>query len=266
MEPPAFSYFYDLTKSFVNQPGSSKNYAVYQHFNRKEDLEAVAEILRLNNIPVRTSDNGDGFGEWTEGTILGAPLRPKFWIEIPEHQFEKANFMLQEAAEADLEEEDLNVHPFNEYSVADLQQVLVEESKWSPEAVVVARRLLLRRGKDVDLKRLRDASRARLAEDFLPLHANPLLISFLTVLAAVAGFMVWIVGIMLVLGIVLYYAVGSRRDPKGARHDAYDHDTRKRSRIALGVLIFATALGLVNMLYLKWITFPDIDGWLWWWR
>ena len=229
-------------------------------------MEDVVDTLRANGIPVRVSDEKDGTGEWTEQTIVGAPLRPQFWIEIPAGMFEKANFMLQEAAEADLDEEDIDAHPFNDYSVRELQQVLVEESDWSPEAVVIARRLLLRRGKNVDLKQLRDEARARLAEEYRPLRGNQLLLIGLGLVSVVVGLMVWILGIMITLGLLLYYAFGTRRDPKGSRHNTYDEITRRQSRVILGILALATVAGLVNYFYLGWFVFPDIDGWLWWWR
>lgn len=250
----------------MSKPSTSSNFAVYQRFNRREDLADVVEILRANNISVRVSDGGEEIGEWTEKVIMGSPLRPKFWIEIPEQQFEKANFMLQEAAEANLDEEILDEHPFNEYSVNDLQSVLINESDWSPEAVVIARRLLLRRGSDVDLKRLRDAARARLAAEYEPVALSGWVLPVLIVVSIAAGLLVSFVGVMIVLGLLLYYAFGVRRDPKGNLHDVYNSNTRSHSRLALGILVVATFLGLLNMFYLKWIVVPDIDGWLWWWR
>lgn len=226
----------------------------------------VVDALRENDIPVRLSDDGEGLGEWTEKTIMGSPLRPKFWIEIPEGKFEKANFMLQEIAETNIQEEDLEGHPFNNYSVPELQEVLVEESDWSPEAVVIARRLLLRRGGDVDLKRLRDKARARLLEEYKPGTIALPIIIFVTLLALGAGLVLWVLGVMVAFGWLIYYAVGSRRDPKGNRHPSYNETTRSRAQIALGVLTLAILVGLANFLWLKWYPVADIDSWLWWWR
>lgn len=229
-------------------------------------MQDVVDTLRHNDIPVRVSDEGDGLGEWMERTIVGTPLRPKFWIEIPAGLFEKANFMLREAAEADLDEEALRAHPFNDYSVVELQEVLIDESGWSPDAVVVARRLLLQRGGDVDLKRLRDAARARLANEYQPDRANPWLLAGLGLLSLIAGLLVWILGIMILLGILLYYFVGKRRDHKGRLYFAYDELTRRQSASSLAVLATATAMGMLNMLVLHWVAVPNIDSWLWWWR
>ena len=226
----------------------------------------VAYALKENDIAVRASDAGEGLGEWTEKTIVGAPLRPKFWIEIPEDQFEKANFVLREIAEANFTEEDLEEHPFSNYSEAELQEVLVEESDWSPEAVVIARRLLLRRGGDVDLKRLRDKARARLQEAYRPGSVSIAMFIMLELFALSSGLLLFVLGAMLSFGWLMYYAVGNRRDPKGNRHPAYDAITRKRAQVGLGLLALSILLGLINFIWLKWYPVAEIDSWLWWWR
>ena len=142
------------------------DFAVYQRFNRAEDLRAVVAVLQKSNIIVRTS--GEEAGEWREATIIGSPLQPKFWIEIPSIQFEKANYMLQEAAEESLSEEDLDAHPFADYSRKELEDVLLEETAWDAEAVVIARRLLLRQGYDVDLGEIRRQTQERVARAYEP--------------------------------------------------------------------------------------------------
>ena len=245
---------------------ASSEFSLYQRFNRRVDLEETAAILRANNIPVRLSDEGEGLGDWTEKTIVGTPLRPKFWIEIPADQFEKANFMLQEAAEADLDDEEIAAHPFNDYSIEELQEVLVEESAWSPEAVVVARRLLLRRGGDVDLKRLRDAARARLAVEYTPQSAARWWLVSITATGVGAALVVSFIGIMIAVGLLAYYAFGTRRDPKGTRHAAYGQPSRRFGRAALGLIVAAAVIGLANRFFLHWVVVPNIDEWLWWWR
>jgi len=171
-------------------------YAIYQRFNRLEDMQAVTEALRNNNILVRTS--GEDAGEWREATIIGSPLQPKYWIEIPAVQFEKANYVLQEVANENLLDEDLDAHPFAEYSKA-------------------------------------------------------------------AAMAVWLVSILVSLGVLLYYVAGSRRDPKGVRHQEYDEPTKKTGRVAVGVVLTCLVFGLLNYFYWHWVTFPPIDVWYWLW-
>jgi hypothetical protein len=239
------------------------DYAVYQRFNRVEDMRAVVAELQENNILVRTS--GEEAGEWREATIIGSPLQPKFWIEIPAVQFEKANYVLQEAAEENISDEDLDAHPFADYSREDLEGVLFEETEWDAEAVVIARRLLLRQGYDVDLKDIRQKSRERLAQEYEPRSGTLWVIALFTLYGGFSGMALWIVSILISLGVLLYYLAGSRRDPKGVKHWAYDEPTRRLGQVAVGVVVLCLAFGLVNLFYLQWITFPPIDVWYWLW-
>ena len=238
-------------------------YAIYQRFNRLEDMQAVTEALRNNNILVRTS--GEDAGEWREATIIGSPLQPKYWIEIPAVQFEKANYVLQEVANENLLDEDLDAHPFAEYSKAELEEVLLEETEWDAEAVVVARRLLLRQGYDVDLSEIRQKSRERLAKQYAPRSGTRWVIALFTLYGGFAAMAVWLVSILVSLGVLLYYVAGSRRDPKGVRHQEYDEPTKKTGRVAVGVVLTCLVFGLLNYFYWHWVTFPPIDVWYWLW-
>ncbi len=239
------------------------DYAVYQRFNRLEDMQAVVEALQENQILVRTS--GEDAGEWREATIIGSPLQPKFWIEIPAVQFEKANYILQEIANENLSDEDLDEHPFAHYSRAELEEVLLEETEWDAEAVVVARRLLLRQGYDVDLKDIRQKSRERLAREYSPRSGTRWVIALFTLYGGFATMALWIVSILISLGVLLYYLIGSRRDPKGVKHWAYDEPTRQLGRLSVGVMAAGLIFGMVNLFYLQWVKFPPIDVWYWLW-
>jgi hypothetical protein len=238
-------------------------FAVYQRFNREEDMLSVVEVLQANNIMVRHASE-DG-GEWREATIIGSPLQPKFWIEIPANQFEKANFMLQEAADEALSEEDLMAHPFAAYSREELEEVLLEETDWSPEAVVVARRLLLSRGHDVNLAEIRQAAREKMATEYLSKSGNKLVLAFFSLFGAFSGLSIWFTSVLIALGVLLYYVIGSRRDPKGNKHAAYDASTRQLGWVGLSLMVVCSVLGLVNFFYLHWVRFPEIDPWYWIW-
>jgi len=173
--------------------------------------------------------------------------------------------MLQEAAEENLSDADLDAHPFADYARMELEEVLLEETEWSPDAVVVARKLLLRQGYDVDLERLRARSRERIARAFEPRSGTRWVLALFTLYGGFAAMSIWIVSIMVALGVLLYYVVGSRRDPKGNKHWAYDEPTRHIGRLALGVVALCLAFGLVNLFYLHWVAFPPIDVWYWLW-
>jgi len=239
------------------------DFAVFQRFIRAEDMQTVIAVLESHNIPVRTSDVSSG--EWRDAVITGAPLQPKFWIEIPSGKFEKANFMLQEAAEQNISDADLNAHPFAEYDRPELEEVLLEETEWSPDAVVVARKLLLRKGHDVDLERLRARSRERVSRAIQARSGTRWVLALFTLYGGFAAMAIWMVSIMVSIGVLVYYVTGSQRDPKGNMHPTYDESTRTIGRVALGVVALCLVFGLTNLFYLKWISFPPIDVWYWLW-
>ncbi|MEM9929097.1 MAG: hypothetical protein AAF840_04725 [Bacteroidota bacterium] len=240
-----------------------RDFAVYQRFNRREDLEEVSTVLQQHDILVRSSTEDKG--EWREATIIGSPLQPRFWIEIPASQFEKANFVLREYAEEHISEADLDAHPFAVYSRAELEQVLLEETEWSYDAVVVARKLLLRMGHDVDLKQLREAARAKLARDFAPTDGNGWVMGLFTLLGGFAALALWFISLMITIGVLLYYLAGSRRDPKGTKHWVYNATTRRRGGFALSIVGVCLVLGLLNYFWLHLVRFPANDVWYWLW-
>ncbi|MEO0732319.1 MAG: hypothetical protein AAFZ52_05765 [Bacteroidota bacterium] len=239
-------------------------FALYQRFNRREDMLRVMAILQEYEIEVRTSEFGTK--EWREDVIMGSPLEPRYWIEIPANRFEHANYFLQEAAAAELEEADLHEHPFAEYTTKELRQVLLEESEWSPDAVVIARQLLLRRDENVDLAGLRRAAGERLAAAFAPRRGNIVYIFSTAAFGVFSGLILWFIGIMFALGILLYYRIGSRLDPKGRRHWAYVDGTRAAALVGLLLLGGSIVLGFINFFYLQLGPVAELDVWLWWWR
>jgi hypothetical protein len=238
-------------------------YAVYQQFNRKEDLEELLALFQQHNIPFTTHDREQSPG--VGAVIVGDPLQPRFWIEIPNNLFQKANFLLEEYAEESLTEEDLSTHPFAEYRQEELEEVIINASSWSPEAVAVARALLQRDGRSVDLAALRQAYRERLAKQY---QAQSLPVGYVilaSVVACLGGFTLSFILFLGALGMLLYYRFGRRIDPNGTSHPIFDVATRQRSGYGIALALVGLPLGLLNYFYLDWYDVPAIDPWLWLW-
>ncbi|MTB50322.1 hypothetical protein [Lewinella sp. W8] len=238
-------------------------FAVYQQFNRKADLEELLSLFREHQIPFTTHDREQSPG--VGAVIVGDPLQPRFWVEIPSNLFQKANFLLEEHAEASLTEEDLSHHPFAEYRQEELEEVIINASSWSPEAVAVARVLLQREGKSVDLAALRQAYRERLAEKY---RARSLPVGYVilaSIIAAVGGFTLSFMLFLGALGMLLYYRFGRRIDPNGTPHAIFDVPTRRRSGYGILLALVGLPLGLLNYFTLHWYDIPTIDPWLWLW-
>lgn len=250
-------------KSPIDAFAVPRDFAVYQNFNRREDMAETVDVLRDNRIAVRVS--GEDAGEWTESVIMGSPLKPEFWIEIPSSDFEKANFVLLDYAEANLTEEEIDAHPFAEYSPEELRQVLLEDTGWSPLAIAVARKLLLRTGEEVDLTELRREARERVRVAFTPKKGSFIAILATVLLGVFSGVVLWFIGFMLALGILLYFAFGTLRDPEGQTHPAFTKATHNIGKTGLMIILVAALLGLLNFLYFHIADFSKFQEWLWFW-
>ena len=226
-------------------------------------MAETVDLLRENRIAVRVS--GEDAGEWTETVIMGTPLKPDFWIEIPSGDFEKANFVLRDYAEANLTEEDIDAHPFAEYSPEELRQVLLEDTGWSPLAIAVARKLLLRTGEEIDLTDLRREAKERVRIAFTPRKGSIAGILATVLLGAFSGVVLWFIGFMIAIGILLYFAFGTRRDPEGQKHLAYTAPTRQMGKAGLLIQLVATVFGVLNFLYFHVADFSGLQRWLWHW-
>lgn len=233
------------------------DFAVFQHFQRPDDLNYTEDLLRRHGIPYRVGD--EQTGAWREATIMGSPLQPRFWIEIPAHSFSKARYILEEEAELTITDEYIAEHPFSKYSLAELKRVLIDNDAWNPEAVVVARRLLIRSGQDVDLVALRAAARKEEVKRYAPRAGSRLVIIGITLLGTLSGLALWFLFLTLCAGVLLHFTVGSRRDARGERHLEFDEATRRAGLFGLVVVGLGFAVGLLNRIYLQYYYLPAFD-------
>ena len=198
-----------------------EEFAVYQRFNDQEAMEALARLFAENDIPFKQKEQRDNgpIGQ----AIVGTPLQPSFWIEIPATSFAKANALLYAEAEQHLSEEDLAAHPFSQYSLDELREVLLERDKWDPEAVIIARRMLEKSDPNFDFGAIELAIESRLQQEYAPKQVNGFWLILLTLIGVVTAVILWFFGIMVTLGFLLYYRLGSNRDHNGKKHYAYEN-------------------------------------------
>lgn len=224
----------------------------------------MAETLQDHHILVKRST--EAIGQWRENVIMGHTLQPKFWIELPQDQFEKARYVLREIAEENWAGDAINTHPFADYSSAELKEILVKEDYYGVEASVIARNLLLRKGEDVDLKPIRDAYRERMSGELIPAKGSLTAIIVATGVGIVSGIYLSAIGFLACLGTVIYYASGTTRAITGERYYTYTSLTRLQGKLGTAMVIVAAIFGALNYFYLHWIHLEPIREWLWIWR
>ncbi|NJC24901.1 hypothetical protein [Neolewinella antarctica] len=248
----------------LDERAISRDFAVFEHFIRREDMEGMVRTLQAEKIAVRRST--DGTTQWRESVIMGHSLQPKFWIEVRENDFAKAKYTIREAAEAAWTGETIDQHPFADYASDELRTILTQEDYYGIEATVVARNLLLQRGENVALKEIRDANRHRNSAKLSPKEGTQVYVIAGTIIGAVAGLYLNVIAFMAALGVLIYYASGKQRDGDGKQHFIYVARTRVRGKWGTGVVALGLAFGLLNYFWLHWIHIEPVQSWFWLWR
>lgn len=242
----------------------SREWAVFEQFLRQEDMEDQATFLRGKGIPVleSTLKNGD----WKENVIIGYALRPEFWIEVPENRFSEAKFILREQAESAWAGDAVLNHPFADYTEDELREILLKEDYYGQEATVIARNLLLRSGKDIELKPIRDAFRERADHGLTARSVSPVLYLVVLFLGAIGGLVLWPVIFMACLGYTFTWTSSTQRDRAGTKYYVYDARSRVQGKVGIGILVLALLLGMANFFFLHIIPLEPVRDWLWLWR
>lgn len=240
-----------------------RDYAVFQQFHRQEDSAALAETLRGLRVAARTGSEPPP-DAWQQ-LYVGSDLRPRFWVEIPSRDFERARFLLREKAEEEITETDLEAHPFADYTTDELKEVLRDERGWDVYATVIARKILLKREKNVDLAALRAEERRRITRRFEP-KSGKRVVQLLVIAAGIfCGLKLQLLGWALAAGVLVHFGWSKHRKPSGER--VFEYAPRTRTLCRAGVL--GLVLTLVYALYREIIVHEgsiELMEWLWVWR
>ncbi len=239
-------------------------FAVFERFLREVDMHATASSLTEGGIAVRKST--EGIRQWRENVIVGHPLQPQFWIEIPERQFSHARYLLRELAEEAWAGDAIDEHPFADYTDDDLRDIVTNEEYYGVEASVVALNLLLRRGVQPDVSPLRRAGRE---QENLARHAtrgSGLALLLATAVGTIAAFYLEPITACVMVGILLYVVVGKRRAADGKQSWLYTPGSRRLARVGASIVGAGFFFGLLNYLWFDWVAVQPLGQWYWIWR
>jgi hypothetical protein len=90
---------------------SSADFAKYKDFATEEDTTAFVQLLNTNGIPYQVKKQTT----LVDSAIIGSPMLPTYWIEIPRSDFKLVNALLENEAEL-LTPADLSAHYLNQLS------------------------------------------------------------------------------------------------------------------------------------------------------
>ncbi|MEL6142586.1 MAG: hypothetical protein AAFU67_13315, partial [Bacteroidota bacterium] len=113
-----------MNKEIILDHEEHSEFAVYQQFSRPEEIAEIVSLFKAHQIPTRSHQrqHGGSLG----ASIVGTSLQPDYWIEIPTTYFVRANQLLEQEAEKQLQATDWSEHPFSTYTEQELIEVLSE--------------------------------------------------------------------------------------------------------------------------------------------
>jgi hypothetical protein len=219
---------------------SSADFAKYKDFATEEDTTAFVQLLNTNGIPYQVKKQTT----LVDSAIIGSPMLPTYWIEIPRSDFKLVNALLEKEAEL-LTPADLSAHYLNQLSNEELLDIVNKSESWSPDAFIVAKALLKLRGVQLSETNLQTQRIQRIQEIRQPKEVNPTWLLFYFILAIASGALLFIWGIVACAGMGFYYRTWEETDPNGNKFTVFGPKTRKSGEWIVGLLIISAIMGIV---------------------
>ena len=192
-------------------------FATYRSFTDPEEAEALVQVLNHHGIPFRTDRTQMSIGQ----TFASSAAYEQILVAVPADLFGDADKAL-EAAMPEETEDAFGEHYLSEFSSDELLEVLHKAHEWNPGDVVVARRLLAKRGVETDAEEIAAKQKAILEAKREPVSGNRYLITF--------GFFLALLGGILGAALGWSYATLKERDATGTEYYRYNEQTRKLGR------------------------------------
>ncbi len=213
----------------------------YKHIELDSDLEEIISLFKSNEIYYEVSSAGSIVDE----TIIGSRMFAKYTLKILPDDFKKANKLISES----LESKELRIEDFKYLEDLDNNELLgiVENpGEWSIEAEIVARKILAKRGVQIDEQEIKNKREIKRLE-FEKGKSVSTMIQLLYLVLIILGFYRSIILIIAGIGMGYYYSYGTRINEEGKKFYVYDEKARVNGKIILyiGVICF-----LVNLYFL----------------
>jgi hypothetical protein len=219
---------------------TSTDFAKYKDFATQDDATAFVQLLKINGIKHQVKKQTT----LVDSAIIGSPMVPAYWVEIPRSDFRQVNTILEKEAEL-LTPGDLSSHYLNELTNEELLDIVNKSESWSPDAFIVAKSLLKQRGVQLSETILQTQRIQRIQEMRQPKEINSGWLLFYFILAIASGAMLFIWGIVACAGMGFYYRTWEETDPNGNKFTVFGPKTRKSGEWIVGLLILSAIMGIV---------------------
>ncbi|WP_196890449.1 hypothetical protein [Aureivirga marina] len=206
-----------------------KEFRSFKKFQTVNQAKEVEELLKENHIESIVTDDTPP----VDITFSGSTLQYSAEIKIKEEDFKRAEVILKEHAENDLDKISKDYYLF-QFTDEELYDVLLKYDEWNEFDYLLAQKILKDRGRKVDLKLIDGLKRQRMLDLGKPEKSDKSWIAVGYILSLVGG----------IFGLIIGYSLMNSKKtlPNGQRVYAYSKEDRNH-----GVKIFY--LGII-MLFL----------------
>ncbi|MDR6966179.1 hypothetical protein J2X31_000172 [Flavobacterium arsenatis] len=214
----------------------AENFTSFRNFLTLNQAQELEFLLNKNNIQTEIGNNVPP----VDTTFSGSSLQHQYEIKIAPSDFEKAELLLEEFAENNINEIDKGYYLFD-FTNEDLYEVLIKSDEWNIFDYKLAQKILKERGKSIDLEMLESLKKERIKILSQPEENQKPWI--------VAGYILSFLGGA--LGILIGYSLWASKKtlPNGQRIYSYKTQDRNHGKtifyIGIIAVIFFLALNIL---------------------
>jgi hypothetical protein len=210
-------------------------FITYRKFTEQSQADALIQVLRDNQIECETAEDRDSLD-----SLYGAKVFNRhFFVKIKQQDFAKADALLQEQSEKEVETVDQEHYLFS-FTDDELFEILYKPDEWSEFDHQLARKLLKEKGRDISPETIELLKRQRIKELAKPEQESRIWIY--------AGYIFSLLGGWIGIAIGLILVTAKKTLPDGQRVYTYPANDRNH-----GILMFTIGLIMLALSVILWI-------------
>lgn len=211
-------------------------FITYQKFNDSALANDLVELLDQHNIPYFIQEETSGF----DPSLVMSNAAVDYAVKIKSEDFEKVNQLRKDYEEQNLDGIEKDYYLFS-FTDDELMEVLTKADEWSTFDVVLARKLLTERGKNITDADIKSINEKRIEDLKAPETGQSTWIIIGYICALIGG----------VLGLFIGWHLKSYKKtlPTGEKVYGYTENDRWHGRVIFYISIVGFVVGVIYKLW-----------------
>jgi len=215
----------------------NEDFITFEKFNELNSAKELGELIAKQNIEFLLEDNSLSF----DPTFANNGFGKEYCIKIKKGDFEKANKILADKSEKEINDIDKDYYLFS-FSDDELIDVVSKSDEWNKFDVSLAKKLLKERGKEITAEEIENIKQQRIIELSEPEESQKGYV--------ILGYLSALLGGLLGIFIGWHLLTYKKILPNGNRIYAYSENDRKQGNriLIIGIifLVFWIAIKILN--------------------